>query len=38
MNDEIPYLRWARENQVIVRAGYRTWAELLKERFDAKDK
>lgn len=37
MNDEIPYLRWARENQVIVRTGNRTWAELLKERFDAKN-
>lgn len=37
MNDEIPYLRWAREQQVIVRAGHRTWAELLKERFDAKN-
>lgn len=37
MNDEIPYLRWAREQAVIVRSGHRTWAELLKARFDAKN-
>ena len=36
MNDEIPYLRWAKEANVIVRAGYASWAELLKVRFDAK--
>lgn len=36
MNDEIPYLRWAREQQVIVRAGHKTWAELLRARYDAK--
>jgi hypothetical protein len=32
MNDEIPYDRWERERQVINRAGYRTWFELLKDR------
>jgi len=37
MNDEIPYMRWAREQLVIVRSGHRTWAELLKARFDAKN-
>lgn len=36
MKDEIPYLRWAKEQLVIVRAGYRTWCELLRDRFDAK--
>lgn len=36
MNDELPYLRWAKEQSVIVRAGHATWAELLKARFDAK--
>lgn len=37
MNDEIPYLRWAREQQVLVRTGHANWVELLKERFDAKN-
>jgi len=36
MNDEIPYLKWAKQQEVIVRAGFKTWAELLKERYRAK--
>lgn len=37
MNDEIPYLRWAKEQAVIVRTGHRTWAELLRERYAARE-
>jgi hypothetical protein len=32
MNDYFPYERWAKEQNVINRAGYRTWYELLKAR------
>jgi hypothetical protein len=38
MGDEIPYLRWAKEMQVLIRTGHKTWVELLKERFDARKK
>lgn len=37
LNDEIPYLRWSNEMLVLVRTGHRTWVELLKERFNAKN-
>lgn len=37
LNDEIPYLRWAKEQLVLVRSGHRNWVELLKARFDAKN-
>jgi hypothetical protein len=34
LDDVLPYERWARELNVINRAGYRTWAELLKARHE----
>ena len=37
MNDEIPYIKWARQAQVLIRAGHKSWVELLKERQLAKD-
>lgn len=38
MNDHVPYERWEREKQIINRAGYRTWFELLRDRHDAKNR
>ena len=38
LQDEIPYLRWSKEAQVIVRAGYKSWAQLLQDRYNAKSK
>ena len=38
LGDEIPYLRWAREAQVLVRTGHASWVELLKARFAAREK
>lgn len=36
MNDNFPFERWEKERNVINRAGYRTWEDLLKARHDAK--
>lgn len=38
MNDEIPYLKWAKEMAVLVRTGHKSWVELLQERYNAKSK
>lgn len=35
MNDSPPYRKWERQQAVINRAGYRTWAELLQARHNA---
>lgn len=36
LDDEIPEKRWKKEQNVINRAGYRTWFELLKARHATK--
>jgi hypothetical protein len=36
LSDEIPYARWAKELNVIKRAGYRNWLALLEDRHRAK--
>ena len=36
MKDNFPWRKWEKQQNVIKRAGYHTWEDLLKARYNAK--